>query len=157
MDTNIMLALAVICVTALLVFATKLFKRQNTPKVTFKRNSNTDTRLSLECSFEHDDFPHSSTKEDFKFMASIHAPSYHIDSNNRSGIDLLCVIDKSGSMNSSNRMTLVKYTVNIIINKFLKNKNDRIGIITFSNTSQTLLPLTILNNSRQSKQKALTA
>eukprot|EP01084_Bolivina_argentea_P162312 282492_1 len=90
-------------------------------------------------------------------MASIHAPSYHIDSNNRSGIDLLCVIDKSGSMNSSNRMTLVKYTVNIIINKFLKNKNDRIGIITFSNTSQTLLPLTILNNSRQSKQKALTA
>eukprot|EP01084_Bolivina_argentea_P162311 282488_1 len=157
MDTNIMLALAVICVTALLVFATKLFKRQNTPKVTFKPNSNTDTRLSLECSFEHDDFPHSSTKEDFKFMASIHAPSYHIDSNNRSGIDLLCVIDKSGSMNSSNRMTLVKYTVNIIINKFLKNKNDRIGIITFSNTSQTLLPLTILNNSRQSKQKALTA
>ena len=46
---------------------------------------------------------------------------------NKPGVDLICVIDKSGSMENYHKMDLVKRTLNVLLN-FL-GENDRICII----------------------------
>lgn len=64
------------------------------------------------------------------------------------GIDILLAIDVSGSMqaldfNPKNRLTVVKE----VVESFVKDrKNDRIGIVTFSGTTQIRSPLTLDHN-----------
>lgn len=49
---------------------------------------------------------------------------------NRSGIDLICVIDCSGSMRDNNKIDLVKDTLKYILT-FL-NECDRLSLIKFT-------------------------
>ena len=68
--------------------------------------------------------------------------------NTQAGIDIVAVLDTSGSMNAEdfkpkNRMEVAKDT----LVSFIKNrKNDRIGLVAFGSDSITKVPLTIDHN-----------
>ena len=59
---------------------------------------------------------------------------------NRAPLDLVCVIDKSGSMLADGKMELVKKTFNYLL-EYLGDK-DRISIITFNFDAEVIVPLT---------------
>lgn len=63
-------------------------------------------------------------------------------------IDLICVIDSSGSMSGS-KINLVKKSIRYVL-KVLSDK-DRISLISFSNQSEILIPL--LKNNSDNKNK----
>jgi Mg-chelatase subunit ChlD len=66
----------------------------------------------------------------------------------RTPIDLICVIDKSGSM-SGKKIKLVRETLEFIIDCL--NENDRISVIAFNTTAERVIPLTRANkNNKQS-------
>ena len=56
------------------------------------------------------------------------------------GVDLICVVDISGSMSSYNKMNLVKESLKYLVN--LMNSQDKLAIVTFSSNSNTLFGLT---------------
>ena len=56
------------------------------------------------------------------------------------GVDLICVVDVSGSMSSDNRMNLVKESLKYLVN--LMNSQDNLAIVTFSSSSSKLFDLT---------------
>lgn len=58
------------------------------------------------------------------------------------GIDLVCVIDKSASMEGI-ELDLVKKTLNFILN-FL-DENDRLSLIIFESSAERLCPLIRVN------------
>ena len=68
-------------------------------------------------------------------MVSLNTPE---SLNELPSLDLICVIDQSGSMNGT-KMQLVHSTLNFIA-EFLKPE-DRISLITFDSTSARLFPL----------------
>lgn len=64
--------------------------------------------------------------------------------NQRAGVDIICIIDVSGSMDSDNKLFLVKKTLNFLISQLADI--DRICIISFNNRAMKLMPLTVMNN-----------
>ena len=56
------------------------------------------------------------------------------------GVDLICVVDVSGSMNSDNKMSLVKESLKYLVN--LMNSQDKLAIVTFNSNSYLLFGLT---------------
>ena len=56
------------------------------------------------------------------------------------GVDLICVVDTSGSMSSNNKITLVKESLKYLVQ--IMNSGDKLGIITFDSNSKTLMGLT---------------
>ena len=64
------------------------------------------------------------------------------------GIDIICVIDKSGSMQGE-KIKLVKKTLKYIID--LLDENDRFCLINFSSSAKRKCPLLKVNE--QNKQK----
>eukprot|EP01083_Nonionella_stella_P014963 41901_1 len=101
-----------------------------------------DVQLTLRGIPEYENYPHNSTSNRFLFMADITAPLFK-KTMDRASIDLVCVIDDSGSM-QGDRLQLVLQTVEFII-KNLEAK-DRFGLITFSNESTVVLNLTTMDD-----------
>eukprot|EP01084_Bolivina_argentea_P069977 127289_1 len=97
----------------------------------------TDVTLSLRGIPEYDQYPFTIESQKFYFMASIKAPYFRSDK--RAPIDLIAVVDESGSM-SGDRIKLVKETVQFIIKNL--ESSDRFGIVGYSNGSRVVLPLT---------------
>ena len=67
--------------------------------------------------------------------------SFNVESMNNSlrpSIDLICVIDKSGSMKGE-KMFLVKDTLKYLVE--LLNEKDRISIVEFEAVANRILPL----------------
>ena len=64
--------------------------------------------------------------------------------NQRTGVDIICVIDVSGSMQEDNKLVLVKKTLNFMISQL--SEIDRICIISFNNNATKLMPLTVMND-----------
>ena len=60
-------------------------------------------------------------------------------SRNSSGVDLVCVLDKSGSMNVDGKIEMLKKTFTQLMN-YLGSK-DRLSIVTFNSDAQRLVPL----------------
>ena len=63
------------------------------------------------------------------------------------GVDLICIVDISGSMSSNNKMELVKESLKYLVN--LMNSQDRLAIVTFDSTSYTLLGFTQMIDSNK--------
>jgi Mg-chelatase subunit ChlD len=76
----------------------------------------------------------------FCFMATIQAPEFL--SEKRAPIDLVLVIDVSGSMSGS-KIYLAKDTVNFVISQL--SSKDRLGIVLFSSNTSVLLKLTLMD------------
>ncbi|XP_074306533.1 E3 ubiquitin-protein ligase WAV3-like [Silene latifolia] len=79
----------------------------------------------------------------FAVLVSIRAPMLAPETddmaNTRAPLDLVAVLDVSGSMGVDNKLTLVKQAVNFVIKNL--GPKDRLSIITFSNYSTRLTPL----------------
>ena len=102
----------------------------------------------------NDEFKISATVNERKVMLSIE-PS---ESLVRTPVDVACVIDISGSMGfkaeipngESSGLTvlcIVKHAVKTIIKSM--NPNDRLAIVSFSNTAETVIPLTSMDSNGQ--------
>eukprot|EP00486_Rosalina_sp_Unknown_P001953 CAMPEP_0201564162 /NCGR_PEP_ID=MMETSP0190_2-20130828/2188_1 /ASSEMBLY_ACC=CAM_ASM_000263 /TAXON_ID=37353 /ORGANISM="Rosalina sp." /LENGTH=688 /DNA_ID=CAMNT_0047979947 /DNA_START=102 /DNA_END=2168 /DNA_ORIENTATION=+ len=110
----------------------------------------TDVTLSLRGIPEYDQYPYSKKVDRFYFMASVKAPYFR--SEQRAPIDLVAVVDESGSM-SGDRIKLVKETVQFIIKNL--ESGDRFGIIGYSSGSRTVLPLTKMDDKGKKKAQSL--
>ena len=62
----------------------------------------------------------------------------------RLGVDIICVVDVSGSMQEDNKLLLVKRTLHFLISQL--TEVDRICIISFNNYAKKLMPLSVMNN-----------
>ena len=65
----------------------------------------------------------------------------------RVGVDIVCVIDVSGSM-SGEKLDMVKRTMNFMISQL--SEIDRLCIISFNNSATKLMPLTVMSNKGKS-------
>merc|ERR1719203_2013948 len=110
----------------------------------------TDVTLSIRGIPEFDSYPFAMEAEKFYFMASIKAPYFRSD--DRAPIDLVAVVDESGSM-SGDRIKLVRETVQFIIKNL--ESSDRFGIVGYSSGSRTVLPLTKMDDEGKKKASAL--
>jgi len=108
----------------------------------------TDVTLSIRGIPEYDSYPYAMAADKFYYMASIKAPYFREE--DRASIDLVCVVDESGSM-SGDRIKLVKETVQFIIKNL--EHGDRFGIIGYSSGSREVLSLTYMDAA--GKKKAL--
>ena len=71
----------------------------------------------------------------------------------RVGVDIICVIDISGSM-SGEKLDMVKRTLNFMIAQL--SEIDRICIVSFNNSATKLMPLTVMNNKGKSLAATVT-
>lgn len=113
-----------------------------------KQAPKTDVTLSIRGVPEYDQYPYAMPCDKFYFMASIKAPYFR--SEKRAPIDLVAVVDESGSMQGE-RIKLVKETVQFIIKNL--ESNDRFGIIGYSSGARTVLPLTKMDQGGKNAAK----
>jgi Mg-chelatase subunit ChlD len=86
------------------------------------------------------------------FNANIKAPEMKSDDHEqRKSVDIVCVIDKSGSM-SGNPMELVKETLGFMVSQL--KEGDRLSLVTFGDDASLVFSLTNMNE--EGKNKALT-
>lgn len=96
--------------------------------------------ISFSCTFEYDQVKYNQTQNMFG-MASIKAPIY-VEKENRSSLDIIAVLDKSGSM--SDKIELVKKSLLFMIDQM--QARDRLGIVEFDANVSTTLKLTSMDN-----------
>ncbi|KAG2385519.1 hypothetical protein C9374_003334 [Naegleria lovaniensis] len=88
---------------------------------------------------------------DLYCVASIQAPEYEADERKeRAGIDLVCVIDKSGSMSGS-KIELVKSTLAFMFDQL--KPTDRVALVEFDSSVITTLAFTNMNEDGKQKAK----
>lgn len=75
-------------------------------------------------------------------MISLEAQENLENLDQRSAIDLVCVIDVSGSMQSSNKLQLVQETLHQLLE--MLNEDDRICLVEFESEAKRLTPLLTL-------------
>merc|ERR1719499_1064688 len=109
-----------------------------------------DVTLSIRGTPEFDSYPSSLASDKFFYMASIKAPYFRED--DRAPIDLVAVVDESGSM-SGDRITLVRETIKFIIKNL--ESGDRFGIVGYSSGSREVLPLTTMDDAGKKKAEQL--
>merc|ERR1719499_67354 len=109
-----------------------------------------DVTLSINGIPEYDSYPYALPCDKFFYMASIKAPYFRED--DRAPIDLVAVVDESGSM-SGDRITLVRETIKFIIRNL--ESGDRFGIVGYSNGSREVLPLTTMDDAGRKKAEQL--
>ncbi|MBU1702627.1 MAG: von Willebrand factor type A domain-containing protein [Candidatus Eisenbacteria bacterium] len=67
-----------------------------------------------------------------------------VDSEDREAVQVVLVIDTSGSMRSENRIELLKSSMDILLDEL--RPDDELGIVAFSNTARVVLPMTSLKD-----------
>lgn len=85
-----------------------------------------NNQLEVSTTFEHNIVSHTENKQQH-FIVTLKAPEINIDK--RSPVDIVCVIDKSGSM-SGQKLELVKKTLGFMVEKIL-NSSDRVALVSF--------------------------
>ena len=63
------------------------------------------------------------------------------------GVDLICIVDVSGSMSSYNRMNMVKESLKILVE--LMNNDDQLAIIKFADSASSVFSLTQMTKSNK--------
>lgn len=106
--------------------------------------------LNLTTSIEYDAVPFNSSTDLF-VMGSLKAPLYESEARqNRAPIDIICVIDRSGSM-SGQKIELVKKTLCFMVEQL--KELDKISLVSFD--SNVTLDLKLTEMTSQGKKKAL--
>ncbi|OMJ87207.1 hypothetical protein SteCoe_11132 [Stentor coeruleus] len=98
-----------------------------------------DIEISLH--FARNYFTPSDSYQEWPCTVLLKAPE--VIETKRSGVDIICVIDVSGSM-SGNKIELVKSTLVFMLTQM--TSADRVSIVSFSSFSSKLLPLTVMND-----------
>ena len=91
--------------------------------------------------------------QEFPCMVSLISPEVEEDKveSERQGMDLVCVVDVSGSMQSG-KLSLVKETLKFMLSKL--NHKDRVSIVTFSSNGHRVCPLTVCDSIGQTRLTA---
>eukprot|EP01115_Flamella_aegyptia_P003481 TRINITY_DN1606_c0_g1_i2.p1 TRINITY_DN1606_c0_g1~~TRINITY_DN1606_c0_g1_i2.p1 ORF type:complete len:86 (-),score=17.34 TRINITY_DN1606_c0_g1_i2:118-375(-) len=77
-------------------------------------NNNNQSSVKLSTTVEIPSVLYTSSVDGFNFMASLKAPNYQPDK--RSPLDLICVVDRSGSMSGS-KIELTKQTLEFVVSQ----------------------------------------
>lgn len=86
------------------------------------------------------------------FLASLQCPKIIVKEDGRAPIDLICVIDKSGSM-AGNKIELVKKSILFTLDQL--SENDKLGIVTFDSEVSVELSITNVNVENKVKIKEI--
>jgi len=88
-------------------------------------------------------------------MLSVKAPSALDDLKApRAPLDLVCCIDRSGSMNGQ-KMTLMKQTLELLVTKAGLRATDRVALVTFDHNVSVDLPLTVMDSAGHEQAQAV--
>ena len=93
-------------------------------------------------SFAWSSFKPKNDHHDIPCALILNAPEQPLEQ--RAGVDIVCIIDVSGSMEEDNKLILVKKTLTFLISQL--TAIDRLCIISFNNSATKLMPLTVMNN-----------
>lgn len=108
-----------------------------------KNNSSTQAQIGLSYSFEYDCVAADKDQE-VLMMASLRAPEFIPDGKQeRASLDIVCVIDKSGSMRGP-KIDLVRKTLTFMVDQL--RPKDRIALVEFDTHVDTPLQLTRLDS-----------
>src|SRR3989338_6547486 len=112
--------------------------------------SSSNTKIALSGACEHLNLPYQK-ETDLYCVATLQAPEYDADERKeRKGIDLVCVVDKSGSMSGS-KIEMVKATLAFMVDQL--KPSDRIALVEFDSNVTTRLHFTNMNEDGRSKAK----
>jgi len=115
-----------------------------TSAVTIKEDK--DIRISCECEFKQYQFDKA---EDIWTLVTLNAPC-HDDENSRAPIDLVAVIDKSGSM-AGQKLKLVKTTLTFMLQQL--REEDRLSVVTYD--TNVHLDFGLMKMSKENKELCL--
>ncbi|XP_065845374.1 uncharacterized protein [Oscarella lobularis] len=107
-----------------------------------------DNKIVVTSHVEQDAYPYGESVDSWA-MVSLKAPAY--EPTERSAIDLVAVVDKSGSM-SGEKMKLVKETMHFVVDQL--KETDRLGIVSYDTMVYTDLGLTVMNAAGRKKAHA---
>lgn len=110
----------------------------------------TSTQLQLSATLEYDSLIYSEARDIFA-MASIKAPLHtSSDRESRAPIDIVCVIDKSGSMDGA-KLELVRATLAFMVDQL--KEEDKLSVVEFESNVSTSLPLTTMSKDGKKEAK----
>ena len=97
--------------------------------------------IDVSLSYAWGSFVPKNDHQDIPCALILNAPDLPLEQ--RLGVDIICIIDVSGSMQEDNKLLLVKKTLIFLIAQL--SEVDRLCIISFSNNSKKLMPLTVMS------------
>jgi Mg-chelatase subunit ChlD len=109
------------------------------------------SQLTLTTTVEFDAIQHNTT-QDLYLMASLKAPLMESKEQERAPIDIVCVIDTSGSM-SGDKIGLVRASLQFLVEQL--KPNDRLSIVTFASNVTTQLPFVDMATGRSRAQNVV--
>jgi len=109
-------------------------KRKEEEKVCFAAQ---DFKLHVESHAQYNSEKFACEVPDFLAMTTVECPAY--EQENRVGVDIVCVLDRSGSM-AGDRISLVRKAIRRLIRNL--QDQDRIALIAFDTQVDLLLPFT---------------
>lgn len=120
-------------------------------KPTVVRNK-IDYHLHVHTETQFDEETFKKEVPDFHGMVTIEAPRYETE--NRASVDIIAVLDKSGSM-AGEKISLVRKAMRRLVRNL--GANDRVAFIQFDTTVSTLMPFTRMDEKGRSQAKQLIA
>lgn len=117
-------------------------EKDDEPLVTHSIKSTTTSSEDLEISlkFCRNYLAPSTNYQEWPCTLTFQAPENA--ENQRSGVDIICIIDVSGSMRGD-KMALVQKTLQFMLTQV--TELDRVSIVAFNNTARKLFPLIVMN------------
>jgi len=112
--------------------------------------SDSDYTLCIHAEPQFDSYTFKTEVKDFHGMLTIEAPLYEAE--NRPGIDVVCVIDVSGSMHGQ-KISLVRKAMRRLVRSL--NKRDRLCFVTFDSNVNVLMPFKIMDPAGQDQARTL--
>lgn len=112
--------------------------------------SDSDYTLSMHAEPQFSSYTFKNTVKDFHGMLTIEAPLYEAE--NRPGIDVVCVIDVSGSMHGQ-KISLVRKAMRRLVRSL--NKRDRLCFVTFDSNVKVLMPFKVMDPPGQDQARTL--
>lgn len=117
-------------------------------EILMKNNTNTNERnvmpvITLETSVEFSSIASNGERQDFLIMGTIKGKVTDLNLN-RAPTDIVCVIDRSGSMDGT-KIELCRHTLTFVVSQL--KETDSLGIVVFDNTVDTILRPTKMNES----------
>lgn len=107
--------------------------------------------VEVSCAPEYDAIPAGETRSNFHVNVSVSTADI-AESSSRGGLDLVCIMDVSGSMSGA-KIDLVKNAMAFVTEEL--TDSDRLSLVTFDHRANTILGLTRMGNA--GKERARTA
>lgn len=112
--------------------------------------SDSDYQLSVKAEPQFSSHTFKKQVKDFNGLLTIAAPLYEAE--NRPGIDVVCVIDVSGSMHGQ-KISLVRKAMRRLVRSL--NKRDRVCFVTFDSNVNVLMPFKLMDDAGKDQARNL--